>query len=380
MAKGSAMGLWRGKKGSSVFYKIKNSNSAQKQGIRERVYEVANPQSNKQCSQRMKMLPAQMLYNSIKSVIERSWQGVKYGEMSRQAFLKKALSDTAIVPFLTKGSSKAAPGTYQISKGSMREYHPEINGNMYINSGLLVPTSYAASLTTIGELTDALLARPENGLQSGDQVTFVACQTIPDGTNDYIFDWNIYSFYLNSEDETSVADVFGNLSSDFAPESGKMFIGSPKNVCAFAVVASREGSTPQRNNATLVLDADFAETCIYYTEMQRLWAIRSYRVAKAKSTDWPADPNGQGESGGGVTYYDINVTTNPEGAASLVSGGGRITEGTQVTLTARNGVVGQREYTFVQWEVNGQVLSNQANYTFTPISNLNIVAKYTVAA
>lgn len=379
MAKGSAMGLWRGKKGSSVFYKIKNSNSAQKQGIRERVYEVANPQSNKQCSQRMKMLPAQMLYNSIKSVIERSWQGVKYGEMSRQAFLKKALSDTAIVPFLTKGSSKAAPGTYQISKGSMREFHPEINGSMYISSGLFVP-QVSTEYETVGMLSADLLVRPENGLQSGDQVTFVACQTIPDGTNDYIFDWNIYSFYVNTEDNTTLSSIFGNLCADFASESGVLFMGSPKNVCAFAVVASREGSTPQRNNATLVLDADFAETCIYYTEMQRLWAIRSYRVAKAKSTDWPADPNGQGESGGGVTYYDINVTTNPEGAASLVSGGGRFTEGTQVTLTARNGVVGQREYTFVQWEVNGQVLSNQANYTFTPISNLNIVAKYTVAA
>lgn len=374
MAKGNAMGLWRGKKGSSVFYKIKNSNSAQKQGIRERIYEVANPQSNKQCSQRMKMLPAQLMYNSIKDVIERSWQGVKYGEMTRQAFLKKALSDTAIVPFLVKGSSKAAPGTYQISKGSMREYHPEINGISYIATGLFIPESTSEDFATIGQLSAALLARPENGLQSGDQISFVACQTTPDGTNDYIFNWNIYSFYVNVEDGANCSDVFGNLCSSASFESGNFFLGSPKNVCAIAVVASREGSTPQRNNATLVLEENFASNCIYYTEMMRLYALNSYKHSKAKSIDWPADPNGQGESSGGATYYTVGVTASPEAAQTLVSGGGRVTEGTPVTLNAQNGQVGVATYRFQRWELDGQVFSTENPHTFTPISNLNIVA------
>lgn len=376
------MGLWRGKKGSSVFYKIKNSNSAQKQGIRERIYEVANPQSTKQCSQRMKMLPAQLLYNSIKEVIERSWQGVKYGEMSRLAFLKEALSDTAIVPFLTKGSSKAAPGSYQISRGSLREFHPEINGSRYINSGFSLqrPSGGTNDFETVGELSSALLSEVTNGLQSGDQVSFVACQTTPDGTNDYIFNWNVYSFYLNSGDTTSLSDIFGNLCSKFSYDDLKLFIMSPKNVCAFAVVVSREGSTPLRNNATLVLDEDFAQTCIYYTEAQRLLAIRSYRVGKAKSIDWPADPSGQGESSGGVTYYNVQVIATPEGAQSLVSGGGRVAEGTEVNLRASNGVVGTLEYTFVRWEVNGQLLSDSPSYGFTPISDMVIYAIYNVAA
>ena len=101
MAKGSAMGLWKGKKGSSVFYQIKNTNSAQKQGIRERNYEPANPKSARQASQRMRMYPAQAVYGVLKDTIERSWQGVKYGQMTRQAYLKSALR-SEFYPFVSK--------------------------------------------------------------------------------------------------------------------------------------------------------------------------------------------------------------------------------------------------------------------------------------
>lgn len=59
MAKGSAMGLWRGKKGSNVFYKIANSSNGQQQGIRQRVFDVANPKTAAQAQQRIKMRAAQ---------------------------------------------------------------------------------------------------------------------------------------------------------------------------------------------------------------------------------------------------------------------------------------------------------------------------------
>ena len=119
MAKGSAMGIWRGRKGSSVFYYIKNSSNAQKQGIRERNYEVSNPKSYAQAGQRMKLLAVQRFYNQQKEVLQRGWEGVAYGTPTRRKFLKYALkTDLAKIASITKDATVVPPSELLVSRGS----------------------------------------------------------------------------------------------------------------------------------------------------------------------------------------------------------------------------------------------------------------------
>ena len=75
--------------------------------------------------------------------------------------------------------------------------------------------------------------------------------------------------------------------------------------------------------------------------------------------------------GGGGTTYNINVSANPSNGGT-VTGGGTYNQGASctVTATANNG------YTFTNWTENGNVVSTQANYTFTVTGNRTLVANF----
>ena len=70
--------------------------------------------------------------------------------------------------------------------------------------------------------------------------------------------------------------------------------------------------------------------------------------------------------------YNISVSANPTNGGT-VSGGGTYQQGQSCTVTAsaNNG------YTFTNWTENGNVVSTQANYTFTVTSNHTLVANFT---
>lgn len=336
MAKGSAMGLWKGKKGSSVFYQIKNTNSAQKQGIRERNYEPSNPQSARQASQRMRMFPAQAVYGVLKDTIERSWQGVKYGQMTRQAYLKSALR-SEFYPAVSKGDGVIVPGPYQIAKGSLGEVKVTLTENGSAAIGFNIATT---GQSTIGELSSALLeANPF--LKEGDQVTIVICYT---GNAAIVqFNWFVGSFYINpnsteeiNSDETGIRPLGLEIDID-----GNGIVYNPLDeqfIYAAACVVSREGTTPMRSNATLAVNA--AALPDYYGATARAKAQRSYMKAlTVQSTDWPVDPSTEGDSDDTLTYTVSQVTLDEQGTESsvvggTVSGGGSYLPGETVSLIA----------------------------------------------
>ena len=70
--------------------------------------------------------------------------------------------------------------------------------------------------------------------------------------------------------------------------------------------------------------------------------------------------------------YTISVTANPSNGGT-VTGGGTFDQGSSctVTATANNG------YTFTNWTENGNVVSTNANYTFTVNGNRTLVANFT---
>lgn len=289
------MGLWKGKKGSSVFYKIKNSNSAQKQGIRERVYEVSNPKTASQATQRMKMLPAQRIANILKDVIERGFEGVPYGVQSRQAFLKYALKMTSGVPATEKDASNVYPGKYLIAKGQL----PEIVVSDGTQNRMLSSLNYNTEESlpeTRGEVS-ALLIGLNAFLKEGDQITIVTCGMTGSNLGDAALLWNTTSYYLDTQATDSVEDgwdpcLIGN-------EDNKALIKSPLDevvtLLAGAVIISRESVTGGhlRSNAVLHINSAFDSELFGAAALSR--ARKSYQNSSVSNSDWPVDPDAEGE-------------------------------------------------------------------------------------
>lgn len=299
MAKGTAMGLWRGKKGSTVFYKLTNSNNAQKQGIRERVYEVSNPKTANQADQRMKLLPAQRIAGALREIIERGWQGIDYGVKSRNAFLSKALSMKSGYPFIDKDSDLTVPGQYQITKGTLTGIVSEfiqsegtwLNVRLYMADGFIIDNS-----TTIGQLSQQILNNTP-GLMEGDQLTFVACYTDDMDLSEITlvnYFWDYVSFFLDPNDATLLSDLsFMFAESQYGLEFNVKSSQPDGGVLAGAVVLSRLGSTGtyMRSTAKLVVRDELAG---WFTQTTKQRARRSYQYNDANDEpsvgpDWPVD-------------------------------------------------------------------------------------------
>ena len=73
-----------------------------------------------------------------------------------------------------------------------------------------------------------------------------------------------------------------------------------------------------------------------------------------------------------LTAYNITASVSPEGVGEVTGAGTYIT-GTPVTLQATST---NPEYAFVNWTVNGEVVSTNAVYTFNAAANLNYVANF----
>lgn len=387
MAKGSAMGLWKGKKGSSVFYQIKNTNSAQKQGIRERNYEPSNPQSARQASQRMRMYPAQAMYGVLKDTIERSWQGVKYGQMTRQAYLKSALR-SEFFPYVSKGDNMIVPGPYQIAKGTLGEVKATLTqaGAALFDFMFIAPSATGA---TIGDLSYDLMAN-NPWINEGDQITIVLCYTY----NSQIvrFNWWVASFYVDTNntvelnsDDSPLAPI--GLEPSYGGGGLKWVPIDDAFIYAAACIVSREGTTPLRSNATLSVNA--AALPDYYGAAARAKAQRSYmKPLKVQSTDWPVDPDTEGSGDDTINITVSQISFDSEGKETsvpggTVSGGGSYLPGETVWLVATP----QGQNTFQGWYPsaddarNGKNrISTNANYGFdaggTVVTSTTIVGRF----
>lgn len=338
------MGLWKGKKGSTVFYQIANSNSQQKQGMRERNYEPANPQSSGQAGQRMRLYPAQAVYGVLKSTIERSWQGVKYGQMTRQAYLKAALR-SPYFPAVSKGAGVIVPGPYQIAKGTLGEVKAVLTEVGTAEIKFNISTSAGE---TVGDLSIALLeANP--WLKEGDQITIVLCYT---GDATIVeFNWWVGSIYIDTQNTTALEEAGFNPLGLEVSWDGKGIIYSALNdayIYAAACIVSREGTTPLRSNATLAVNA--AALPDYYDATAVARAKRSYmKPVTIQSTDWPVDPGADGGDDS-ITITVNQVTQDEQGqeiqqVGGTVSGGGTYIPGENVNLVATAGA----GYNFVGW-------------------------------
>ena len=301
MAKGSAMGLWRGKKGSTVFYTLKNSNNGQRQAMRERVYEISNPKTSQQASQRLKMSNAVKVYNRLKSIIRRSWEGLPYGGDGHREFMKYALKMTSGYPYVPKDFPVAVPGEYKISKGSLREITiSDQSGVATLVINLSVANETGVDFTTVGDLSTGILNNSSAAnFKEGDQLTFIVVGADSTLIPDSRYSWFYGSIILDKNDTTPLSDALPFLAyfTSEGTDAVEVGINDPvfTNVVAGAVIQSRlEDGDYLRSDTTLWVPSQFLTG---WTSAAQLQVSRaSYmNAATYQSTDWPVQPEEEGE-------------------------------------------------------------------------------------
>lgn len=290
MAKGAAMGLWKGKKGSSVFYKITNSNNKEKQGIREYQPEVSNPQTTAQADQRMKMLPIHNLAAALKDIISRSFEGVPYGPKSRLAFRKYALRDAGQIPYLPMGDYVPAPGEYLISKGSLGEmtaiFQPE-----NIVSGLKSGFDSLEPDMPVSVISNDILTN-NPGIRDGDQLTFVACTyEVRSGYGPIVIWWYKSINIDTTDDVTQIGEIFTRDSGYTLVtfnDTNYYYAISANNIAGGAIIVSRKGDDGNYLRSTSRIAIDSSKP--FYTAAQQTATRASYQTrSRTRATDWPVE-------------------------------------------------------------------------------------------
>lgn len=309
MAKGAFNGVLRGKMGNTVFYKIKNSNDKEKQGLRPYVAKVSNPKTEAQATQRMKMTAATNFYRMMSQVLNNAYQSEKYGTRSRDKFMSLAMQATTGVPFIDKGDNKFYPGAYQISAGSLTEVSVTGivgSGNSLIQTSLNLVSGSVSNSTTVGQLSQWLI-NDNFGLLNNDRLTFIGMFQNEQGTYSPVYTY----FVLNTDDESTTVLSLGNtinlLLTDNV-QSHKMQveftgIGSGNTCVGGAVIVSRAPSSVSaawlRSNANVFITDAYKDVMMSTDRFNA--ALETYsKSTEVLSSDW---------------YLNLGIYTNPNGSA-----------------------------------------------------------------
>lgn len=261
-----------GKVGTIVGYTNKQSNNKQTQVVRSYQPVVRNPMTLAQATQRVKFAPVFWTYRKLKAIIDRGQEGVEYGNRSRFAWLKQALSDYT-APWYKKHAIVQLPCLCPITIGSLGTLVPiAINLNQILTEFLV---TQGASYNTIGDVSQDILALNEI-LKNGDQITFVYGD---------VHKLYVYSIILDPTDTNPITT--------FSNENGYLLYVHNANLesatCFSLIVQSRSAANGKhlRSTSYVMLSAS-ARGQSPYQEASRLPAIESY-MSSATNSDWPEE-------------------------------------------------------------------------------------------
>lgn len=296
MAKGNAfIGLVTGKIGDTVGYRITNSADKVTQGWRPYIATVANPQTEAQSIQRLKMAPAVNFYRALGTILNNAWQGQKYGTQSRNYFMSLAMSQTTGIPFIVKGDKRFYPGEYQVSQGSLARQSVTAIADNLLTTSLISP----GVTGTWGEFSQGLINR-NFGIKNGDKLTFIFVGT--NSVGEYL---PAYSYViLDTTNNTAAAAVIASSNLSFAGAADAALqvgvINAVTDIVAGAVILSRldtsTGTTWLRSNSTMFVTEAYKELWMGTTAYQA--AITSYMKTENVSSEWYLNAG----ISGGMTY------------------------------------------------------------------------------
>lgn len=215
MAKGIAMnGQLRGKLGGVVYSRVNGE-----QISRVRVEKVTNPKTTAQQAQRAIFATVTAAYSKMKAICDHSFEGLKYGSKTQQAFMKENLAimrNRAAADegnFIIPNISVLMANPYLISKGSLTSVKNVNMGDL--DAGIIFGEGLFTSTITVKDFCLNL------GINKGDQITIVAI--VDAGTGDiaeyagrgyrnWQFRYCRLTVNANAADSDLVlsADTFGN--------------------------------------------------------------------------------------------------------------------------------------------------------------------------
>lgn len=294
--------VYSGKLGANVYFRNKAGKA--RQGVRERVIEVANPKTLAQARQRMIMAAVQNFYVALKPIIDRGFETQQYGNPSRLRYLSLAMSADYKGAYVPKGTKVPVPCNLPITEGSL----PSMTGSRGFNrfsypvTNVVVPTQPAA-LSTIGDVSSLLISAGR--AQAGDQVTIVFAigyGTLAGKYNDY-FVYRDISFIVDTADTTNmrtqmkllpvVDTVSGGYRLGF-DITDTNFLNSDEMLQGYAIVLSREGASGQHLRSSERLEINLGEEIL--SDMTKYYSTEAYDAAVASymnasgTTDWPEVP------------------------------------------------------------------------------------------
>lgn len=173
MAKGIEMnGMLRGKRGGVVYSRVNGE-----QLSRARATQVANPKTTAQMAQRIIFATATQAYSLMKPIVDHSYEGVKYGAKTQQAFMKDALALLRSRAanddgnFLIPNVVSLAANPYIVSRGTLTSpihIGYDSDGDEVRITSMANPQIEGDYVVTAASFCDIL------GINKGDQITLVA--------------------------------------------------------------------------------------------------------------------------------------------------------------------------------------------------------------
>lgn len=284
MAKGNSfIGLVTGKLGDIVGYRIANSADKVTQGWRPYIATVANPQTEAQSIQRLKMAPAVNFYRALGTILNNAWQGQKYGTQSRNYFMSEAMRQTTGIPFIVKGDKRFYPGEYQVAQGSLTRQSVTAIADNLLTTSLISP----GVTGTWGEFSQGLINK-NFGIKNGDKLTFIFVGTSE--LNEYL---PAYSYViLDTTNTTAASEILASSNLSFAGAVDAALqvgvVNAVTDIVAGAVILSRldtsSGTKWLRSNSRMFVTDAYKELWMSTSAYQA--AITSYMKAENVSSDW----------------------------------------------------------------------------------------------
>lgn len=313
MAKGNAfIGIVTGKLGSTVGYRVANSADKVVQGWRPYKTTVANPQTESQSIQRLKMSPAVNFYRALGTILNNAWQGQKYGTRSRNYFMSEAMRQTTGIPFIVKGDKRFYPGEYQVAQGSLARQSVTSIADNLLTTSLISP----GVTGTWGEFSQELINK-NFGVKNGDKLTFIFVGTSALG--EYL---PAYSYViLDTTNTTDASEILASSNLSFAGAADAALtvgvVNAVTDIVAGAVILSRldtsSGTKWLRSNSRMFVTEAYKELWMGTAAYQA--AIASYMKAENVSSDWYLNAGitgsyyyvtpGGGNSGSNLTVVSV---------------------------------------------------------------------------
>lgn len=377
MAKGNAfIGIVTGKLGSTVGYRVTNSADKVVQGWRPYKAIVANPQTEAQSIQRLKMSPAVNFYRALGTILNNAWQGQKYGTQSRNYFMSEAMKQSTGIPFITKGDKRFYPGEYQVAQGSLaRQSVTSIADNLLTTS--LISPGIAG---TWGEFSQGLINK-NFGVKNGDKLTFIFVGTSALG--EYL---PAYSYViLDTSNTTPSANILASSNLSFAGAADAALqvgvINAVTDIVAGAVILSRldtsAGTKWLRSNSRMFVTDEYKETWMGTSAYQA--AISSYMKAENVSSDWYLNAGISnsmtwvgpgGNSGSNISVVSVANVEFTSGSVTIAAAVATMSDGSKRAYRSNNAVESQA---YILTLSNGLLYNTRYNVTSSRLAGLQAV-------